>query len=189
MCARYVHVPTGHVPYCPQPLPTPGPCIIPDPRIVPGPRIIPCLRRRRRRRRRRRLGHVPCCGVACMLPSGVVETTGGSGGRWHAAGDGAASDAAMQRCSAQPSHINPDPRLNPLSKSQSRWAGVPAFLRCRLGRGLSTPSSLRGRSVDCPRRSIPCAISAWEVFLGPRLMSSLGPAAERDTTRDVMGRP
>ena len=32
-------------------------------------------------------------------------------------------------------------------------------------------------------------ISAWEVFLGPRLMSSLGPAAERDTTRDVMGRP
>ena len=27
------------------------------------------------------------------------------------------------------------------------------------------------------------------MFLGPRLMSSLGPAAERDTTRDVMGRP
>ena len=32
-------------------------------------------------------------------------------------------------------------------------------------------------------------LSAWEVALGPRLMSSLGPAAERDTTRDVMGRP
>eukprot|EP00966_Prymnesium_polylepis_P176209 4078754-Prymnesium_polylepis.1 len=34
----------------------------------------------RRRRRRRRLGPVPCCGIACMLPSGVAETTGGGGG-------------------------------------------------------------------------------------------------------------
>eukprot|EP00966_Prymnesium_polylepis_P008043 185154-Prymnesium_polylepis.1 len=40
-----------------------------------------------------------------------------------------------------------------------------------MGRGLSTPSSLRDRSVDCPRRSIPCVILAWEVSRGPRLMT------------------
>eukprot|EP00966_Prymnesium_polylepis_P270555 6250143-Prymnesium_polylepis.1 len=31
---------SGHMPYCPQPLPTPGPCIVPDPRIIPDPRIL-----------------------------------------------------------------------------------------------------------------------------------------------------
>ena len=40
--------------------------------------------------------HVPCCGVACMLPSGVVETTGGAAGGGTLRGTAL---PAMQRCS------------------------------------------------------------------------------------------